>query len=521
MKTASEKYYALVPVSLFCLVCIYKAAGFEIHDFANYYFSGYFLRGGIFTENVYFPYWFNKEIAALGHDSIFANFAPNSPFLALLFYPLSFLSVMVAKLVFNAISAALFVYSLGRLASFYKIGPVYALLVPVLFFVPIKNELFFGQVYFLLFFFLAEYWLAYEKKKFAVSAIFLAMAILLKIFPVLLLAIFLLRKQYRPLFYTVLFCVALASPTLFFCGSDVWIFYFKNVLSRASAGGIASAYVDNYQSVFMLFKRIFVFEPVENPGGFFSAPVLFSALIFAIKVTILAIGFYISRKVKNELLVFSYWILALILISPYGSTYTFVLMLFPFFALAKTPLSKPKKIAFLSLLFLINNMPLSAFMEKPFPLSYLRLFALIAFFALLLTLVYKSVDWKMVSSIGLASIFAVWFFGKEPAHPEYVLKKSPLLVYDYKIENNRLTYCYWDQKGEHSKSVPIKTSGLTNADLTGNRIYFHGKKIASDDGNKLKPIRVGGKTVYYLSDADRGIGFYTLRKIDLNQNPKH
>ena len=54
-------------------------------------------------------------------------------------------------------------------------------LLPLLFFIPIKNNLLFGQVYFLLFFLLSESWVAYEKKQFKTMAALLGVAILMKI----------------------------------------------------------------------------------------------------------------------------------------------------------------------------------------------------------------------------------------------------------------------------------------------------------------------------------------------------
>jgi hypothetical protein len=514
MKT-QERYYALIPLVMLCAFFAYQAIGLPAHDFSNYYFGGKFLGENRFTANIYDPYWFNKEIVALGYQPMFAGFAPNTPFLALLFFPLSFLSLAAAKATFNIFSVMLFMYSINRLAAFYKIRSLYLLVLPVLFFVPLRNEILFGQVYLLLFFFLAEFWLAYEKKQIAKASIFLSLAILLKVFPVLLLVIFIFRKEYKMLPYSLVSILALAMPTLFFCTIGTWFFYFTQVLSKASNGGIASAYVENYQSAYMFLKRIFVFDPMVNPDGVFGLPLLFSALMLAFKITIVTIGFYITRKISHSLAVISYWMLALILISPYGSTYTFLLLLFPFWALAKSELSNLKRMTIMTLLLFINNFPLSFFIERPFPLSYLRLFALLLFFGLILSLVWKTVNWKMVALAALLPLLALLLKKPETVHSSYYLTKSPLLIHDYKIENNQLIYFYWNEKGENKAAVPIKATSVTEADMTENTLYYYGKKIASDSGNKKKPIVVNGNTLLYLSDYDRGIGFYTLRQIRL------
>jgi len=166
----------------------------------------------------------------------------------------------------------------------------------------------------------------------------------------LLVLLFLFKKEFKPFIYTLISCSVLVLITAFFCGFDVWLFYIENVLAKASNGGIASAYEVNYQSVYMFLKELLVFDTTENPNAFFNHPLLFSALVLAFKIGLIAIGYSISKKAANSLFVFSYWILAVILISPYGSTYTFILLLFPFITLAKSDLPNLKKVVFFALL---------------------------------------------------------------------------------------------------------------------------------------------------------------------------
>jgi hypothetical protein len=511
----AENYYAIMPLTLLCMAFLYLAINHPIHDFANYYYGGQLLAEGRFTTDIYFPYWFNQQIIATGQSPLFAGFAPNTPFLALLFAPLSALSLPAAKLVFNCISVMLFIYSFHRLSVFYKVKSYWLLLIPAVFFVPLRNEIIFGQVYLLLFFFVAEYWLAYRKQQYLKASVFLSLAILLKVFPLLLLIIFIFKKEIRPFCLTIFICIVFIAATLFFCSLEVWQFYITDVLSKASAGGIASAYVENYQSLYMFFKRILVFEQTENPMGYFDAPAIFSGLMLALKILIVGTGFYVTKYVKNELLIIGYWVLAIVLISAYGSTYTFLFMLFPFMAIAKTEMPNAKKAALLIFLIFINNFPLSAFMSNVFPFNYWRLFGLLAFFILFMSLIWKQVSWKIVTAVsGVALLFASATHKLAP-NPDYFLKDSPLLIYDYHIENNQIIYDYWDQKGKHHQSVPVAISSVVPANLIGTEIYFFGKRIASDEGHKQKPVVISGKMLLYLSDADRGIGFYTLRKIDL------
>ena len=518
MKKGALKYYTFLPFLLLCCFYVYKAIAFPAHDFANYYFGGKFFAEGNLNSNIYFPYEFNKAIFNSGHSQIFASYAPNTPFLAIFFLIFSFISLALAKLIFNGISVFLIIFSLYRLFLYYKIDWRHALLMPLLFFVPIKNELLFGQVYFLLFFLLSECFLAYEKEQFKKTAFFLSLAILIKVFPLILVLLFVFKKQYKPLFYTFVFCFLFFGISTLFTGFDVWLFWFNSVLPKASNGEIATAFVDNYQSVFMFLKRLFIYEKVENPHPFFHADSLFIALVFAYKIGVLFLGYIISSKSSNSIIVFSYWILASILLSPYGSTYTFVLLLFPFLALVKSEISNSKKALFFIILFLINNLPLSIFIQNVFPFSYLRLFLLLAFAITFVVLLFQK------SSIIKASIFSVFVFiigsffweSQPEKSSRFFSTQTPILIYNYEIKNNNLIYYYWNEKGENKKNFTLCKSNNVCLKIKKNQIFYNNRQLTFDKSNKLKPILINGKLLVFLSDYDRGIGFYSLRIIPVN-----
>jgi len=516
MKKVLLKYYAFLPLLLLCVFYAYKALAFPIHDFSNYYFGVKFLAEGNFNFEIYFPHEFNKAISDSGYRNIFANYAPNTPFLAWLFLPFSLVSAATAKLIFNSVSILLLVFSIYRLFTHYKLNFKFALLIPILFLVPIKNSLLFGQVYFLLFFLLSEGWIAYEKERWKSMSLFWSLAFLLKVFPALLVLIFIFKKQWKALFYLTLSGLLLLGISILSTGIDIWFFYLKEVLPKASNGEIATAFVDNYQSVFMFLKRFLVFDATENSNAIFNYPILFSALILAFKIGILIIGYFVSKRNSNSLFVISYWILAMILLSPYGSTYTFILLIFPLFALLKSEISNIKKSVFCGILFLINNLPLSLFIEKPFPLSYLRLLLFVILFALFLIQIWPKINWKTVIGFSFIPMILILIFKKnETENGTILLNESPILIYDYKIENNQLTYFYWNEKGENQASIPFKNLSATELDIKENQIVSKDNMLTFDTSHKYKPMLIDNKIVISLSDYDRGIGFYTLRKIEL------
>lgn len=514
MKALTGKYYGLLPLLLLCGFYIVKATGFSLHDFGNYYFGGYFFAQGTFTADMYFPYIFNRDIAALGYESLFLNYAPNTPFLTLLFYPFHFLDPFTAKLIFNLLSTFLFLYSTSRLVAFYKIKPVYAAIIPVLFFLPVKNNLLFGQLYFLLFFLLAEGWLAYEKKQLFRMSLFWSMAVLIKVFPVMLIAFLLFKKAYKPAAYLIFCCALLTIGSVLLNGVEIWFFFFEKVLPKASNGEIATAFVDNYQSVYMFLKRIFITDAIENPYPAVNNPFLFHLLLMSFKLGLVFMGYYITQIKKNTLFVFSYWIIIMLLLSPYGSTYTFILLLFPFFSIVNTNSSPIVKCGFILLLCGNCNWPLQFFTNSVFPVSYCRLLLFLLFFILYLLSEKSTVNWKwspmvLVLAAGM-SYYSIHIM--RPADAMGLLPvKSPVLIYKYTITDNRLTYYYWNENGENRMSIPLAASKTAEATIRNNQIYHNDKQLTYGNDNKTNALLVNNKTLIYLSDYNRGIGFYTLR----------
>jgi hypothetical protein len=271
----------------------------------------------------------------------------------------------------------------------------------------------------------------------------------------------------------------------------------------------------------MFLKELLVFDTVENPEAFFNAPVLFSALMMAFKTGVLALGYFISKRGSNTLFVFSYWILAMIILSPYGSTYTLILLLFSFFALVKSDLSMVKKSVFLGVLFLINNLPLALFIENVFPFSYWRLYLMVMYFGVFIALFHKSVHWKIVITATFFPMVLILLFTKaKPEKSTLLLEDGPILIYDYNIQTNSeinyyfLTASFWDGQEKVILWNPnFKTFQLLA--LKNNQIFYKNQQLTFDNSHKLKPMLMDQKYILYLSDYGRGIGFYTLRKINL------
>jgi hypothetical protein len=516
MKLEIKKLLVFVPLILLCGVYTYKAQYFALHDFSNYYFGAYFFAEGQFTSDIYFPYKFNQQIADLGFQNIFANYTPNTPLLSLLFYPFTYIDPLTAKLVFNTISVVLFLFSLIRVIKFYQINDLYVLLLPIVFLIPIKNNLLFGQMYMLLFFLSAEGFLAYKKKQFIKMAVYWSFAVVIKIFPLIFIFFLMFKRQWKPMIITGIICVVLVLVSAIFHSYDVWEFYITHVLQRSSNGEIASAFVDNYQSTFMFLKRLLVYDSQENPHALFNIPKLFLASIFTIKVFLFVLAYFISKSTAKDIYVFSFWIIAGILISPYGSTYTFLFFIFPFIALTKHEISLQKKFILIVLIGLISNIQLAYISTLEYPLSYTRFLILFAFSIAFISLIRDQINWQ-ISSLAIFISIGINLLINQSVNPNFAYftnETLPILTYDYHVEQNRLTYYYWNTNGINKKTLPqkIELSDSLKVHLENNQIFVNNKQITFDQSNKLKPKLLKDGSVVFLSDRNRGIGFYNLLK---------
>lgn len=506
-----SRTFAFGFITLVCSVFIYQAANFEPHDFSNYYFAANFLTNGTFDSSIYFPHQFNLDIAQLGYDHIYTSYAPHNPFLALFFTPLTLFSLGAAKFIFNLLGLGLFLFSLNNLTKTYGTKPLYLVLIPILFFVPLRNNFLFGQMYLLLFFLLVEGFLAYKKERYVRMALFWGMAVLLKVIPIILFGMLLFKKKYRAILYFGSVCIVLFLLSVWVCGISVWEFYFRSVLPKSGAGEITTEFVQNYQSVFMLLK-----------GYLIGDDSVFKTILFGFKLLMLGLAFFITRKENDLLHVFSFWILASVLLSPYGSTYTSILLLIPFvFTVKSEPNLNWKLGAVLVLFGLISNVPIQHFSSLALPFSFPRLLLMVLLLALLIGFTLKRRDFGWIA-VCIIPLTVVYFFVQPNSQNQDkpLMADAPLLTYDFKEENGFLGYTAWSQVGAEKHVTEIRVSSLdsTIVRMAEGQIFRGDEQLTFDPSHKIKPRVLNDTALIYLSDYKRGIGFFQIRILSLPLN---
>ena len=132
-------------------------------------------------------------------------------------------------------------------------------------------------------------------------------------------------------------------------------------------------------------------------------------------------------------------------------------------------------------------------------------------------------DYITFYKIGTAAFListVVFTFRKSKINSKELLtQKVPILIYDYQIKDNVLSFLYWNENGANKKETRFKINKLDSANikLNNNQIYYNKKQLTFDNSNKLKPILANKNQILFLSDANRGIGFYELKVININK----
>lgn len=496
-------------------------------DFAGYYYGGKALLHGQW-QGAYDMTTLNDRIAADGYSGAMVSYSPFPPFTSLVFAPFLIFSLPVAKIVFNILSIAVFLISLFRLTARYPTSPFLILALPFVFIVPLLNNVAFGQGYLLLFALLAGGWLAYEKERPVAAAVLWAAAILFKLFPAFLFVFLLLKKKYRQAVYLAAACALLMIPSLWLNGIASWKLYLSVILPRMAHGELNDSFTYIFQSAFMLLKRAFRYDGLLNPHPVVDSSWLFVIGVALFKAAILTPAIRLTLRCKEEFLPFTVWVMASMLISPNGSSYSLVLLIFPLLSLgSRVKLAgEERKTGFplvcgVVLLTAVCAVPVTSFGRFPLLLQFPRLYLMVLSYCLLV------LDLRPHGRLlpGLALFAAISVFFIVPAIPvtlpandpgSYVLtSEGHLFICDYSIRDHRLVYTWRDDKGRHQvlTGLPILSMTEGGVELRNNQIWYQGRQLTHSPDRKAHPTLINGSEIYYLSDAQRGFGFFTLRKL--------
>ena len=514
-----ESYLYLIPLILFIGSFFVWSLNFVIHDFANYYLGGSLILSGQFSTDVYDALKFNQILAHENIDGLYVNFYPNTPFIAFSMIPFNILEWQSAKILFNILSSGLFVLSVVRAREYYGISRVFLLLVPIIYFTSIKNNILFGQTYLLVFALLAEGLIQYERGKSLTSSLLWSIAILLKVFPVVLFAWLLLRKDLKTFAYLGFTCLLWIIVTLPFVGIEVWLYFITDVLPKSSAGLIYDGFTVKAKSAVMLFKNLFVFDEVINPDPVVDSELLFDLANAGFKALFVSVCVYATLFRQNKVLIsFGFWIFASLMIGPTSGSYAKVLLLFPILVLFAQVKEKRKLVIGSVLCALVVNVPTSLFYDLDVIFAFPVLYLLIVFFIFLLVSIGLKFDWRYYTAVWV-SFFLLGISRQTTTDYNYVMlnERHPLILSRLEVDNNHLVYYSWSVDGEtrHITGHRVEEFSKAEVDIVGNNIFYRGEQITNSSDRKREAYLVNNEEIFFLSDLNRGEGCYGLRKISI------
>ncbi len=514
--THKNNYLAAGLFLLIGTCIIFYTANYPIADFGNYYYGSKLFIDGKFSLTDYQRiHHFNQQIARYGETNFFENYTPVPPFSLLFYIPFTFLSCLKAKLLFNIISLLLFCFSFLRLTNHLKLNTRYILFIPIIFLYPLYNNIYQGQTFLLITVFLIESYLANENRKPLLSALFLALSISLKIFPVFILLYYLFKKSYRTFIYAILWIIVIQLLTLFFVGRPIISNYFIHVLPRLMNNDIIGTYYFSNQSVYTLLLNLFSYEALQNTNPLINAPWIVP-IIESVFVSIILSVFYAFRK-KETIIFFGITLFFCVIIGRYNTTYG-MLILIPFaISLLNAGSVKLKQGLLLFILFAALSMPVGKFINSVMFLQYSRLICLLLAFSLMI-IYYKPQIRFAAFAITLCGVAAFKYSEFSYNNPIYFeAQNTKGILYDYSIKNDSIAFV--STLGDHEYKERFATKHKSTKSnllyIKENCLYYKGNLIDDIADNKQKPFIYNDTLAVFMSDMNQGIGFYKLRMVPL------
>jgi uncharacterized membrane protein YkvA (DUF1232 family) len=194
----------------------------------------------------------------------------------LLFWPLSFVSYASAGLIvllLNHLLILVLLWCIPICLLRYPENNVFRVfIITIVYFLncyPVVSTLKHGQVNMLFTGFLLAFWIFTRKDKAVSASLFLALAILLKVYPLVLIPPLFIAARKREAVYTVIWLTLLSGVSLIFIPLSVWTGWFTQVLpaggyGRTATGLVPPAAIWN-QSLNGFFARLFTNNEYSSP----------------------------------------------------------------------------------------------------------------------------------------------------------------------------------------------------------------------------------------------------------------
>lgn len=520
--------FFLLPLALFCIFILYKSKDHSLHDFSNSYFPAHLAVSNTPPEDTVFDiYKFNKYAWDNGYSEVLIDFYLNSPFTSTAFYPFALIdNAYTSKLIFSSISIVLFLISIHLLAKKFVLGHEEILcLLPILFYIPIRNHILFGQSYMLVFFLVVVGFYVIDKNKWIVGSTFLSLAALIKIFPIFYFLPLLLTNKRKVAFYIFFSTLGFVSISIYTSGFSFWYTYLFDVLPNSIINESTVDYHFSAQSITVFLKNIFIKDEYYNPSGLINSYWLYKLIGWVLKSIIIGLAIQLTIKFKDEIFkVLAIWVVALFLLQTRTATYAQILWIIPSFIIYNSPFSKQLKLLFFGILLFVCNFPFHWLSNIPIGIRFLRMWLSLVLGLIFFHGLEKKVNFKFIlATFILLTPLHLKIFNQISQNPnsfpsEYILaKKNAFIVYDFGKSKGELFYKILGSNGNETiqTDIPIYSYDSVSCSIQSNQIFYNGQQLTDNHALKKKPVLINNCDLYYLTDHHGRRAAYTIKKINV------
>jgi hypothetical protein len=210
----------------------------------------------------------------------------------------------------------------------------------------LRTSFLYGQMHLLVLFLLALAYFFHRRDKQIASGACLAIAGMLKVYPLLFAGYFLWKGRKREAAAVLCSMLLLMGVGYLWIGSHVIQTYLTEVLPRSLQGEVLDPYSARAASGAALFHRLFIYEPQLNPHPAFRSPILY-AMLYPLWQILILFPLALSvrhepRHVHTEHLEWAALIISLLVLSPVPSSYHFVVMVFSIVLLSDVLLQRKR-----------------------------------------------------------------------------------------------------------------------------------------------------------------------------------
>src|SRR5215471_6514055 len=248
-------------------------------DFPSYYVAASLFARGDSLSRVYDWTWFQRQKDHAGIENRVVAFNALTLYSALPIAPLTLFQPLAAKrcwLIINLFFLGLSLFALHRITN---LSPVRIGILMFLAIEPLQTHFLYGQLHILVLVLLVLSLRLYLKDRSFAAGAMIAVASAIKIYPIVFIAYFIRKRQWRVVAGIAIGVVLLAILAIWLFGVQVNRTYLEEVLPRVIRGEIIDPYNLRWNSFTAVTRRLFVFEPELNPKPVMNLPAGFAIVL--------------------------------------------------------------------------------------------------------------------------------------------------------------------------------------------------------------------------------------------------